>query len=57
MNLEMKSRKNNILLEIELDRIIISVCVWGVKYVGCVVWVVEIKSRALFTRGGSSTTE
>lgn len=56
MNLEMKSRKN-ILLEVELDRIIISVCVWGVKYVGCVVWAVEIKSRALFTRGGSSTTE
>lgn len=56
MNLEMKSRKN-ILLEVELDRIIISVSVWGVKYVGCVVWAVEIKSRALFMRGGSSTTE
>lgn len=35
VNLEMKSRKN-ILLEVELDRIIMSVRVWGVKYVGCV---------------------
>lgn len=31
----MKSRKN-ILLEVELNRIIMSVRVWGVKYVGCV---------------------